>query len=175
MSVWKDTAFLPVYFLFFIFEFECVQTSFFSMFHLFAISSSQCAPKGSAEWPTHPFLVAWLAHNLLSVLPTLPPTILFQFEHTIAFQPVHLFYIYTFFPLNMSKHVSFLSFTHFPFLHPSVPPQSQQSHSPAHLELPGWRIICWFYYLPRHQPFCFSLSRQLPFNQFTFLYIYTLF
>ena len=97
-------------FLFFIFEFENVRTCFVSMFHLFAISSIQCAPKGSAEPPTHKYLDTWLLHNLLIVLPASPSIILFQVEHAIAFQPVHLYYIYTLFTLNISEYVSLLSF-----------------------------------------------------------------
>ena len=87
------TAFFPVQFC--IFGFEYVQTCFISIFHLFVIYSSQCAPIGSAEKFTDPFLVAWLAHNLLITLPASPPAFLFQFEHTIASQPVHLFHTYT--------------------------------------------------------------------------------
>ena len=55
------------------------------MFHLFAISSSQCSHKGSAGKSNDPVLVAWLAHNLLITLPALPPTILFWFEQTLSF------------------------------------------------------------------------------------------
>ena len=80
------------------------------MFHLFSISSCQCAPKGSAEPPTHKYLDTWLLHNLLIVLPASPSIILFQVEHAIAFQPVHLYYIYTLFTLNISEYVSLLSF-----------------------------------------------------------------
>ena len=46
-------AFFPVQFC--IFEFEHVQTCFVSIFHLFVISSFQCAPIGSAERFTDPF------------------------------------------------------------------------------------------------------------------------
>ena len=49
------TAFFQVHFC--IFEFEYVRTCFVSIFHLFVISSCQCAPKGSAEWFTNPLLV----------------------------------------------------------------------------------------------------------------------
>ena len=80
--------------LLYIFEFEYVWTCFFSMLHSFAISPSQCAPKGSAEQSTYIFSVAWLVHNLLIALPALPPTILFWFEQQIAFLPVHLFHIH---------------------------------------------------------------------------------
>ena len=65
------------------------------MFHSFPISPTQCATKGSAEQSTYTFLVAQPAHNLLIALPASPPTILFQFEQTIVFQPIHLFYTYT--------------------------------------------------------------------------------
>ena len=75
------TAFLPVHF--FIFEFEYVRTCFISMFYLFAISSSYCAPRGSTERSTDPFLFAWPAHNLLIPLLGTPPTILFWFEQTL--------------------------------------------------------------------------------------------
>ena len=47
------TAFFPV--LFCIFEFEHVRKCFLSIIHLFVISSSQCAFKGSAERFTGPF------------------------------------------------------------------------------------------------------------------------
>ena len=80
----------------YIFEFEHFRTCFFSMFHSFAIFPSQCATKDSAEQSSYTYLVAWPAHNLLIALPASPPTILFHFQHTIAFQPVHLFYLYTF-------------------------------------------------------------------------------
>ena len=60
-------------------------------------SPSRCATKGSAERSSYIFLVVRPAHNLLIALPASPPTILFQFEQTIAFQPVHFFiYIYIF-------------------------------------------------------------------------------
>ena len=75
------TAFFPV--LFCIFEFEYVRTCSVSIFHLFFISSSQRAPKVSAEQFNDPFLVAWPAHNLLIKLPVSPPTILFWFEQTL--------------------------------------------------------------------------------------------
>ena len=58
---------------FIVFECQYIGICFVSMFHLFAISSSQGAPKGSAEPFTHPFLVAWSAHNLLIALPESPP------------------------------------------------------------------------------------------------------
>ena len=79
---------------FFIFGLDYVRTCFFSMLHLFAISSSQCASKGSVEQFTNPILVVWLVHNLLVALPANLPATLFQFEHTINFQPVQLFHIY---------------------------------------------------------------------------------
>ena len=92
VSVWTDTEFSPVHSL-------CFQKHFWtclvSELHLFSFSPSQCAPIGSAEPITNTFLVAWPAYNLLIASLALPPTILFQFEQTIAFQPVHLFYIYT--------------------------------------------------------------------------------
>ena len=66
------------------------------LFHdLFAISPSEGATKGSAEQSTHTILVTRPVHNLPNALPTLPPALLFQFEHKIAFQLVHLFHIYT--------------------------------------------------------------------------------
>ena len=52
----------------YIFEFEYVQTCFVCTFHLFAISSPQCASTGSTERSTDPFLVAWLVHNSLIAL-----------------------------------------------------------------------------------------------------------
>ena len=64
-----------------------------------------------------PFLVVWLAHNLLITLPTSSPAFLFQFELKITFQPVHFFtYIHTFFSLNMSQYVSFRFMFHVPHL-----------------------------------------------------------
>ena len=65
------------------------------MFLLIAISSFQCAPKGSAEQPTHPFLVTWLAHSLQIAIPASPLTILFQFEQTLHFRQFAL-YIFEF-------------------------------------------------------------------------------
>ena len=99
----------------YIFEFEHFWTCFFSMFYSFAISSSQCATKGSAEWSTYTFLVARPAHNMLIASPASPPNILFHFEHTTAFQSVHLFYLYTFFSLNMSENVFVSEFHPFTF------------------------------------------------------------
>ena len=61
----------------------------------FAIPPSQCTTKGSAGQFTHTILVARTVHNVPIALPASPPAILFRFEHTIAFQPVHLFHIYT--------------------------------------------------------------------------------
>ena len=62
---------------------------------LFGISPSQCATKDSAAQSTHTILVVRPAHNLPIALQASPLAILllFQFEHTIAFQPVHLFQI----------------------------------------------------------------------------------
>ena len=64
------------------------------MFQSFAIFPSHCATPGSAERLTCTYLATRPAHNLLIALSASPPTILFQFEQTIAFQPVHLFSIY---------------------------------------------------------------------------------
>ena len=78
----------------YIFEIEHFWTCF--LYHVsfichFSISVCYKLTKGSAERSTYTFLVARVAHNLLIALPASPPTILFQFEHTVAFQPVHLF------------------------------------------------------------------------------------
>ena len=92
--VWADTAFSPVHSLLF-WVLTCL--NIFLFHDLFAISPSQCATIGSAELSTHTILVTRLAHYLPIALPALPPAILFRFEHTIAFQSVHLFHIYTHF------------------------------------------------------------------------------
>ena len=86
----------------------------------------ECAPKGSAEQFTDPFLVVWPAHNLLITLPALPTTILFWFEQTL-----HLFH----FTLHNFKfqHAYLCSFSmiYLPFLHPSVLQKVQPSDLPT--------------------------------------------
>ena len=76
----------------YIFEFEYVQTCFVSMFHLFAISSSQCTPTSSAEQSIVPFLVTLLAHNFLIALPASPTHSLFWFADTFQILPVYLYF-----------------------------------------------------------------------------------
>ena len=71
-----------------------ISECFVSMLYSFAISASQCAPKGSAEQSTFILLVPRLAHNLVIALLASPPTILFLFEQPTVFLPVLLFHIY---------------------------------------------------------------------------------
>ena len=70
----------------------------------------------------------------------------------------------------MSEHVSFTFFLYLPFLHAIVLPEAQQSNPPTHFKSPGWRTICWLYYLPRHLPFCFSLNRHWIFTSSLFIF-----
>ena len=85
----------------YIFEFDYVRTWFVSMFHLFAISSSQCTPTGSAERSTDPFLVAWAAHNLLTALP---------FCFCLNRHYIFAISLFIFLSFNMPEHISFLWF-----------------------------------------------------------------
>ena len=77
-------------------------------------------------------------------------------------------FIIVFLSLNMSEHASFLYFIYLSFLHPNVLPKAQQSYLPTHFWSPGWRTICWLYYLPRHQPLCFGLNRDCIFTSSLF-------
>ena len=106
----------------------------------FAICSSQWAPKGSAERSNDPFLVAWLAQNLLITSPASQHRE-FGFPHTITFSPFCtcfsfiMFHLFAFFlsqyaPTDLEEHptsttFSRLSGTYLLFAQPASP----QGHS----------------------------------------------
>ena len=116
VSVWTDTAFLPVHSLQF-WIWTCLNMFHFHVLLICHFSIPVCNKRLSRR-STYTFLVAWLVHNLLIALPPSPPTIL---SNCLSASSLVL-YIYTFFSLNMPKHLSFLCFIHLLFLHSSVPP-----------------------------------------------------
>ena len=86
------TAFFPVQFCFF--EFEYVQTCFVFIFHLCVISSSMCSHRLSRA-NHRPFFSCLAGAQFADHITCLAPAVLFQFEHTIASQPIHLFHTHT--------------------------------------------------------------------------------